>query len=168
MIVRSFAWYDGPIARALVHMKYRPDRKLSTLMAGWLAELYLRQAWDVTLVTPVPLSEARLRQRGFNQAALLSAIFASDLGIRHSERALRRVRDTKSQVGLDGVSRFMNVRGAFHGVPELVQGQKVLVVDDLYTTGATMSACAEALIDAGACSVYGLTIGRAQGKISEA
>jgi ComF family protein len=168
MIARSYAWYEGPLARALVHMKYRPNRKLSALMAGWLVELYLRQAWDVTLVTPVPLGEDRLRQRGFNQAALVSMNFASTLGLQHSARALHRVRETKSQVGLDGVARFQNVRGAFQAIPELVHEQKVLVVDDLYTTGATMSACAEALLEAGASRVYGLTIGRAQGKIKEA
>jgi ComF family protein len=168
MIARSYAWYEGPLAQALVHMKYRPNRKLSTMMAGWLADLYLREAWHVDLVTPVPLSENRLRQRGYNQAALISLAFAGSLGLRHSEKALVRVRETKSQVGLDGVGRFRNVQGAFRAIPEFVKEQRVLLVDDLYTTGATMSACAEALLDAGAKGVYGLTIGRARGKISTA
>jgi ComF family protein len=146
-------------------MKYRPNRKVSAMMGGWLTELYSRETWDVTLVVPVPLSEARLLQRGFNQAALISAPFAQTLGLRHDEKALSRDRHTKSQVGLDATARLRNVRGAFRGFPEQIHGQRVLVVDDLYTTGATMSACAEALLDAGAEAVYGLTIGRARGKV---
>ena len=146
-------------------MKYRPNRKVSTLMGEWLAELYSRETWDVTLVVPVPLSDTRLLQRGFNQAALISAPFAQSLGLRYDEKALFRDRDTKSQVGLDATARFRNVRGAFRCLPERIQKQRVLVVDDLYTTGATMSACAEALVDAGAEAVYGLTVGRARGKV---
>jgi len=146
-------------------MKYRPNRKVSALIAGWLTKLYLREKWDVTMVVPVPLSEARLLQRGFNQVALISAPFAQTLGLRHDEKALIRNRDTKSQVGLDATARLQNVRGAFQGFPQQIQGQRVLVVDDLYTTGATMSACSEALLDAGAEAVYGLTVGRARGKV---
>ncbi len=146
-------------------MKYRPNKKVAALMAEWLVELYSRETWDVTLVVPVPLSEARFLQRGFNQAALISTHFAQSLDLRHDDKTLTRVRDTKSQVGLDATTRFRNVRGAFQGFPKYVQGQRVLVVDDLYTTGATMSACAEALLDVGAEAVYGLTVGRARGKV---
>ena len=146
-------------------MKYRPNRKLSALMGGWLTELYLRETWEVNLVVPVPLSEARLLQRGFNQVALVSAPLAQTLDLRHDEKALSRDRDTISQVGLDATARLRNVQGAFRGLPESIHGQRVLLVDDLYTTGATMSACAEALLDAGAEAVYGLTVGRARGKV---
>lgn len=146
-------------------MKYRSNRKVSALMAGWLTELYSRETWDLTLVVPVPLSESRLLQRGYNQAALISAPFAQTLGLRHDEKALYRDRNTKSQVGLDATARFQNVRGAFRGFPEKIHGQRVLMVDDLYTTGATMSACAEALLKAGAEAVYGLTVGRARGNV---
>lgn len=146
-------------------MKYRPNKKVAALMAGWLTELYSRETWDVTLVVPVPLSEVRLLQRGFNQATLISTHFAQTLGLRHDEKALTRQRDTKSQVGLDATTRLQNVRGAFRGSPEYIRGQRVLVIDDLYTTGATMSACAESLLDAGAKAVYGLTVGRARGKV---
>jgi ComF family protein len=145
-------------------MKYRPNRKLSALMGGWLAELYSRETWDLNLVVPVPLSETRLQQRGFNQAALISLPFAQNLGLRHDEKALSRDRNTKSQVGLDATARIQNVRGAFRGFSAHVHGKRVLVVDDLYTTGATMSACADALLDVGAEAVYGLTVGRARGK----
>jgi ComF family protein len=146
-------------------MKYRPNKELSALMSGWLTELYLREAWDATLVVPVPLSEARLLQRGFNQVALISAPLAHNLDLQHDEKALSRDRDTRSQVGLDATARLRNVQGAFRGQKESLHGQRVLVVDDLYTTGATMSACAEALLDAEAEAVYGLTVGRARGKL---
>lgn len=146
-------------------MKYRPNRKLSALMGDWLTELFSRETWDVNLVVPVPLSEARLLQRGFNQVALISTPLAQNLDLLHDEKALSRDRDTKSQVGLDATARLRNVQGAFRGLPESIHGQSVLLVDDLYTTGATMSACAEALLDAGAEAVYGLTVGRARGKV---
>ena len=146
-------------------MKYRPNRKLSALMGGWLSELYSRETWNVNLVVPVPLSEARLLRRGFNQVALIFEPLTHNLDLRHDEKALSRDRDTKSQVGLDATARLRNVQGAFRGLPESIHGQRVLLVDDLYTTGATMSACAEALLDAGAEAVYGLTVGRARGKV---
>jgi predicted amidophosphoribosyltransferase len=90
---------------------------------------------------------------------------AHNLDLRHDENALSRDRDTKSQVGLDATARLRNVQGAFQGLPEIIHGKRVLLVDDLYTTGATMFACAEALLDAGAKAVYGLTVGRARGKV---
>jgi len=162
LIVRSYADYRGPLARALVHLKYRPNRRLAKIMGDWLAGLYRRERWDVSLVVPVALSPRRVLQRGYNQTSYIAAGMAEGAGLRVAPKALLRTRETRSQVGLDAESRRMNVRGAFEAVPERVKDSAVLLVDDLFTTGATLTACAVALLDAGAHEVYGLTVGRAR------
>jgi ComF family protein len=109
----------------------------------------------------VPLSPARQRWRGYNQVTLIARSQAARLGNEVAADALTRIVDTRSQVGLDGFARQRNVQGAFLAHPNLVQGHTVCVVDDLLTTGATLAACAEALLDAGASDVMGVTVARA-------
>lgn len=159
--VRSYAHYRGSIARALLHLKYRPNRALARVMGQWLATIVRREAWQATLVLPVPLAPIRLRRRGYNQAALIANSLASHLDLPCSEAALTRIRETRSQVGLDGTARQSNVAGAFQAHAEILGGSRVCVVDDLCTTGATLIACGQACVDAGALQVYGLTVGRA-------
>ena len=147
--------------KALLHIKYRPNRRIAGIMSGWLVELYRRQAWRSTLVVPVPLGRIRQRQRGYNQTELISRPFAQALGLLHHTGALRRTRETASQVGLDVVQRQNNVQGAFRAYADMVAGQRVLLLDDLMTTGATMIACTHALREAGASSVHALSVARA-------
>ncbi|OGO12805.1 MAG: hypothetical protein A2Z66_13340 [Chloroflexi bacterium RBG_13_66_10] len=161
LIVRSYARYEGVLTRAILHLKYRPNQRLAARMAGWLAEVCRRDNWQPALVIPVPLSPRRLRRRGYNQMDLVAAALAALLGIPLGSDALSRVRETRSQVGLDPVGRRLNVEGAFQASRDAVQGKEVLLVDDLFTTGATLAACASALREAGSGDVYGLTIGRA-------
>jgi ComF family protein len=117
--------------------------------------------WPVDLVVPVPLSVGRQRERGYNQSAFLAYPVALAHGIRYSSRALQRMRETVSQVSLSADERHRNVSGAFSANPDAVAGKRVLVVDDVATTGATIGSCAEALMSAGAQAVYGLTLARA-------
>ena len=159
--VRSYAHYRGPIVRALLHLKYRPNRALAEVMGRWLAGIVLREAWQPTLILPVPLAAERLRRRGYNQAALIADSLASHLDLPCSEAALARIRETRSQVGLDGTARRSNVAGAFQARAEILGGSRVCLVDDLCTTGATLMACGQACAQAGALQVYGLTVGRA-------
>jgi ComF family protein len=158
--VRSYARYTGRLVQALLHLKYRPDQKLAAVMGSWLAGVYPVQEWQATRVAPVPLSAARYQQRGFNQAELLARALAARLSL-PVERGLRRLWDTRSQVGLDPAERTANVRNAFGADPGAFTGQVVLIVDDLYTTGATIAACARAILAAGAVRAVGLTVGRA-------
>ncbi len=162
LIARSFARYQGPLCRAILQLKYRPNRQLAAVMAGWLAELHRRQAWQATLVVPVPLGRRRQHQRGYNQASLIASALAELLGLPMEEGGLRRVRETPSQVGLDPVGRLQNVKGAFEADPAVVHNQSLLLVDDLYTTGATLAACAQAARRAGARAVFALTVARAR------
>lgn len=130
-------------------------------MAGWLEEICHREKWPVELVVPVPLSLKREKKRGYNQAGLVASALAELLHVPLGAGGLRRVRETRSQVGLDLALRAENVQGAFQANPDVVQGRAVLLVDDLYTTGSTLSACAGSLKAAGARQVFGVTVGRA-------
>lgn len=159
--VRSFAHYRGPLVRALLHMKYRPNRELADVMGSWLAAIVEREAWLPTLIVPVPLGPDRHWQRGYNQAGLIAASLAAKLDLPSSEAALIRIRETRSQVGLDGAARQRNVAGAFQAQAEFLGSSLVCLVDDLCTTGATLMACGEACLQAHARGVYGLTVGRA-------
>lgn len=114
------------------------------------------------MIVPVPLGQARLRDRGFNQATLLARPLGRRLALPVASAALLRRRETRSQVGLGYRQRTANVRGAFGAREETVAGERVLLVDDLCTTGSTLAACARALISARAAAVFGLTVARAR------
>jgi ComF family protein len=101
-----------------------------------------------------------LRQRGYNQAALLARALARATRTPVSEETLARVRNTKSQMRLNAEARRHNVSNAFHCQDERVSGRRVLVIDDVCTTGATLEACADALYAAGAAGVQALTLAR--------
>ena len=117
----------------------------------------------VDCVCPVPLHGARQRGRGFNQAALLARELARRLGVEAFPNAVRRVRNTPTQTHLSAVERRRNVRGAFEPNPVLAgwfAGRVVLLVDDVMTTGATVSEAASALRKAGARRILALTVAR--------
>jgi ComF family protein len=114
------------------------------------------------VVVPVPLHAARLRERGYNQAALLAREMAHRAALPVNEHTLTRRRATASQVELDAQQRKENVHAAFHCTDEQLVDQRVLLVDDVCTTGATLEACAEALQDSGARNVCALTLARAR------
>jgi ComF family protein len=109
----------------------------------------------------VPLSVARKATRGYNQSALLARPISLARRIPYRPRALKRIRDTESQIKLSFDQRQTNVRGAFIGDRNLVLGKTALLVDDVATSGATLDACAEALLQAGAQDVRALTLARA-------
>ncbi len=162
LVACSFARYEGPLCRAILQLKYRPNRRLAGVMGGWLADLYRVQNWPGSLIVPVPLAERRRRQRGYNQAGLIASALAERVALPMEEGGLRRVRETPSQVGLDPAGRLHNVEGAFEADPAVVHNQTLLLVDDLYTTGATLAACAQAGLQAGARAVFALTVARAR------
>jgi ComF family protein len=134
---------------------------LTAWLGGGLAAIFDDPALSCDVVVPVPLHAARIRARRFNQAELVARSVARTLSIACQPRALARIRETPSQVGLSANQRQENVRGAF-AVPasqrRYIAGKGVLLIDDLMTTGATLAACARALRKGGSGAVYGLTL----------
>jgi competence protein ComFC len=159
--LRSWGYFSGPLRRALHRLKYKGDIALSEILARPLVTVLQETNWKIDLVTVVPLGVARMAQRGYNQASLLAWPLALSCRLKYSSKALSKLRETRSQVGLNISQRHANVAGAFHAEHSIVFGQSVLVVDDVVTSGATMQACAQALLTAGARQVFGLTLARA-------
>ena len=115
----------------------------------------------VDVVVPVPLHASRLRERGYNQAALLACELAQQAGLAIDEETLVRKHATAPQVELNAKQRKENVRDAFCCSGNALAGKRVLLIDDVCTTGATLEACAVALCENGARSVQALTLARA-------
>ncbi len=112
------------------------------------------------LVVSVPLSDKRYKERGFNQAHTVAARYSKNLGLKSAD-ILKRTRHTGTQRGLDIESRTKNVEGAFGlSKPDLVKGRHLIIVDDVFTTGSTVNACAKVLLDAGAVDVFSLTLAK--------
>lgn len=151
--------YGGAVATAIVRLKYAGRSDLAARFGDILGDTALPLAGTVDVVVPVPLHPRRLVERGFDQAALLAGPVARRLGIAHAPRALLRTRETPRQASLDRTARSANVESAFRcGSSQHVAGRHVLLVDDVRTTGATLSSCAEALREAGARSVLSLVL----------
>jgi ComF family protein len=158
----SFAAYGGPLAVALRRLKYENRPDLGAPL-GHLARRAAREAGlTADLVVPVPLHPTRLAERGYNQAALLAAEVAVELRAPLAARALTRLRPTAPQARLDRKDRLGNMIDAFRARrPSAIQGRRVVLVDDVATTGATLAACESALYAAGARSVTAVVVARA-------
>jgi ComF family protein len=159
--LRSAAFFQGPLQHALHRFKYKRDIGLADVLAERLALAPALAGVPTGLVVPVPLSDERLQERDYNQAALLARAWAELRGLPYAAHAVRRVRHTASQVRLNAEQRQANVRDAFRAEGREIAGQTILLVDDVCTTGATLAACAAALLAGGAQTVWGLTLARA-------
>ena len=146
---------EGAVREAVLQLKYHQVRGLAPVLAGLMEQAWRSKELAADLVVPVPLHPSRLRQRGYNQSELLATALAKGLGFPCDPTVLTRIRDTAPQVGLGREERVLNVQGSFRS-RDAVAGKSVLVVDDVATTGSTLSACADALHQAGATSVWGL------------
>ena len=158
--MRSWAVYDGPLKKAIHSLKYQKDLALGSILADPLVELLNKSDWIFDLVIPVPLSRARLRKRGYNQAALIAWSLAAKMDIQYSNDAVARVRHTETQISLDVNKRFMNLMDAFYANPAKLKTRNILIIDDVITTGATMQNCTSAIRKAGAEKVYCLSVAR--------
>lgn len=159
--LRSWGVFEGPLRNALHRLKYRRDVALGEALAHHLIEMLEGLEWAIDLVVPVPLGLARQAERGYNQAALLAKPLALGCNLDYNPGSLLKVRNTPSQVGLSFDQRWVNVAGSFEAIPKQVAGKNLLVVDDVVTSGATLDACAVALLAAGASQVYAMTLARA-------
>jgi ComF family protein len=153
---RAAVRYDE-IARVLVHsLKYGDRLDLAPAMGRWMARAGRELLNDADALVPVPLHWRRLWARRFNQSALLAKAISEVSGAAVAETALKRVKATAQQVGLSQAERALNVQGAFRVPTERkadVAGRRLVLIDDVLTSGATSDACARALLRAGARSV---------------
>jgi ComF family protein len=154
----STALHEGVIREAVQGLKYGNARIMAAALGQRLVRQLSNQEWSIDTIVPVPLHTTRLAERGYNQAQLLAEYVAQEMQIPCLPTAISRQRNTQSQVTLNAAERQTNLKDAFHAAPHTLTGQNVLIIDDVYTTGATLSACAEAALQAGAQAVYGLTV----------
>jgi competence protein ComFC len=156
--VRSVGPYSGWLRRAIIDFKYHGEWARAKPLGEWLAGVAADLPGD-TLV-PVPLHPSRLRQRGFNQSLLLAERAAVPMSAPVLD-ALARLRRTQAQAQLPAAQRAANVRGAFALKPGThIEGKSVILVDDVMTTGATLTSCASALLEGGASAVMVATLAR--------
>lgn len=160
---RAVAEYDG-IASALVHrLKYGDRLELARALGSMMARAGAELLGDTDVIVPVPLHRFRLWQRRFNQAMALAAVVARDSGLPCDPFLLSRVKRTRQQVGLTKAQRQQNLQGAFRvsdDVRARLQNKRVLLIDDVLTTGATANAASRALLRGGAASVDILAFAR--------
>ena len=160
---RSFAIYDEALREAVLLLKYQELTVLGDWFAERLAEVLARAPgeWRADIVVPIPLHVDRRRERGYNQAELIARPLAKRLGIRFESRVLVRTKPRPPQLVLSRTEHWRSVRGAYAIRPAAkVDNLRVLLVDDVLTTGATLDAGARVLKKAGAATVLGLTVGR--------
>lgn len=158
---RAVALYEGALREMLAEFKYRyrPDlgEALGLLMVEWV-KLH-REFQDFDIIIPIPINQQKLNLRGYNQAQLLASPLQRYLGINLKDDIIIREKITESQNKLDKEQRFVNIKGAFRVVDtKPLSGAKVLLIDDIFTTGATTSEASRVLLRAGSLEVKILTL----------
>ena len=154
--------YSGDVRNKIISFKQNGNKAVGEMFAYFVADKYdsIRAKHNFDLVIPVPISEARLKSRKFNQSEVLCSQISDRDKVNNS--ILIRTKDTPHQTGLSRSNREENLKNSFEVVDKkLVKGKTVLVVDDIYTTGATLNACAKVLRDAGAKEIFTITLARA-------
>ena len=163
-LARAVGLYEATLLKAIHLFKYGRRIGIGKVLGSIMAD-FAGRTWemrDFSLIMPVPLHRKRLQARGFNQAVILAREIAKRFAIPLDFLTMKRQRPTAPQVGLGQAERSANVRGAFTvRSREGISGHRILLVDDVYTTGNTLAECAGTLIDAGAGSVAVLTLARA-------
>lgn len=175
--VRAATLYAGPIQAAVQALKYEGQRELARSLARYLVVAFHQQTWlnssglnssglnspglnpatQIDFAIPVPLHKERYHERGYNQAQLIAEAFGHSVHIPIAPSFLTRTRYSESQVNLQFNERQENVKDAFQATADL-SGKRILLIDDVYTTGATLNECAKTLRKAGAIDIYGLTL----------
>ncbi|MDE3090347.1 MAG: ComF family protein [Chloroflexota bacterium] len=157
--IRAMAFFEGNLREAIHAFKYQHRPELARVLGQMLGGYLSAHPLPVDAITAVPLHAERERARGYNQARLLARALGAHQNLPVWDSALTRVRATQSQIDLDAAERRANVQDAF-AADRRVCGARLLLIDDVCTTGATMDACSVALKQRGAKSVWGLALAR--------
>jgi len=164
-VARSCGAYDGALRATVLYLKTHPY--ICSHLKAILRKTFefSRSALESDLIIPVPLHPLRLKERGFNQAELLARSLSKAAGCQVDAQSLIRIKNTeKHRAGMDAYDRAKSVENAFKvNRPGAIKGAVVLLIDDVYTSGATLSSCSKALLEAGAKQVNVLTVARAIG-----
>ncbi len=160
--VRAPYYFEGVLREAIHRFKYRHARHLAEPLARILADYLSAEPIEADVIVPVPLHETRAKERGYNQSELLAIELGKILNVPVSSEELKRERPTKAQMSLPAAERVANVRGAFSYKGGEFFGNRILLIDDVCTTGATLEACSLALQRGGAKLVWGLCVARAR------
>ena len=158
--LRAWTVFEEPIQHALHKLKYRKDVSLGDALAFQMVSFVEKLNWKIDMILPTPLGMQRMKDRGYNQAAMVAKPLAMALQVEYVPEQLTRKKETRTQVGLTKVERKKNVEGAFQASAK-VKRKHIVVMDDVSTTGSTLSSVAECLYSAGAENVYALTVARA-------
>lgn len=153
--------HDGILQSAVQALKYYDARELATPLGKRIVSVLMQQQWTFDIIVPVPMHTSRLQERGYNQAEEIAQVVAMMTRKPNLPEAIIRQRPTRSQVGLNQQERQQNLADAFVADQALVAAKRLLLVDDVLTTGTTLSGCAQAAIEGGADEVYGITITQA-------
>lgn len=157
--LRAMAFFEGVLRDAIHAFKYKKRPQLAACFGALLNDYLAAQPLPADVIIPVPLHSERERTRGYNQAFLIARELALYQKLPMWYNVIKRTRATSPQVELDAAARRENVHDAFAATDE-VAGRRVLLIDDVCTTGATMDACSRALKQRGAKSVWGLALAR--------
>lgn len=163
--VKSLWWFDDFIQNVIHEMKYNRKLSLAKKLGVDLADSILRDSdfASADLLIPVPLHKYKQRERGFNQSLLLAKSIAQNTGLAVGDKVLKRVQKTQVQAKLNAEQRMKNVDTAFEVVDgNRVKNKKVILIDDVCTTGATLFACANVLLNAGCDQVFAVTVAKAR------
>ncbi len=161
-LARAATLFRSPLRSGVHSLKYDDKPELSATLARFLIAIFQQPPWStlrssIDTIIPVPMHPERLAERGYNQAERLATAFARRVGLPVDSTLLTRTRATPTQVGLGAIERKQNVAGAFHATRS-ADGADILLIDDVFTTGATLAECATALHHAGARNIYALTL----------
>jgi ComF family protein len=163
--IYSFGFYTGALKSIIQKLKFHRGVGLSRYLVPSICGLIRRYLPDVDAVVSLPLGARRQLSRGYNQSAVFSKPVAHTLGIPFLPEAVKRIRETASQVGLSARERKLNIRDAFFAEERLAANRHFLLMDDITTTGSTINECAKALKSAGAASVSCFTLAKAKNLI---
>ena len=158
-IARSVFTYSSPINAAIMRLKYEGERYLAEDFAKYLADAYRRAAVECDVIIFIPIEEDRKRKRGYNQAEVIARALSDEISLPVVGDVLYKKRRTESQVGLTLKQRLINLSGSF-GVRNRseIEGKRILLIDDVMTTGTTVSVASEKLRSSGAAKIFVLTV----------